>query len=308
MRGPEQVGLLERLAQEIIPESKLLRAWPLKGGVSAQVTALEVREPDGSTTRLVVREHGNADRARNPNIAADEFKLLKMLKSAGLPVPEPLYLGAAGEISESPFIVVAFIDSDTASAPTDQDALTREVAAQLARIHAVDISTLDPSFLPEQEELIALKLQHHPSKLDESLQEGRIRDLLEPVWPLPHRNRAVLLHGDFWPGNLLWREDQLVGIIDWEDAALGDPLADVANTRLELLWALGSEAMQSFTRHYAVLTRVDFTDLPYWDLYAALRPASRLSSWGLDAVTTERFQERHRLFTAQAIRRLPTTT
>jgi aminoglycoside phosphotransferase (APT) family kinase protein len=39
----------------------------------------------------------------------------------------------------------------------------------------------------------------------------------------------VLLHGDFWPGNALWRDGALVAILDWEDAAIGDPLADVAN-------------------------------------------------------------------------------
>ena len=45
---------------------------------------------------------------------------------------------------------------------------------------------------------------------------------------------------------------RLVGVIDWEDAALGDPLADLANSRLEILWAFGDEAMERFTREYAV--------------------------------------------------------
>jgi aminoglycoside phosphotransferase (APT) family kinase protein len=36
-------------------------------------------------------------------------------------------------------------------------------------------------------------------------------------------------------------------VLDWEDAAIGDPLADVANVRLELLWARGIEAMEPFT-------------------------------------------------------------
>ena len=64
----------------------------------------------------------------------------------------------------------------------------------------------------------------------------------------------MLLHGDFWPGNILWRYGQLVAVIDWEDAALGDPLADVANSRLEILWAFGIDAMQSFTHYYQSLT------------------------------------------------------
>jgi hypothetical protein len=42
--------------------------------------------------------------------------------------------------------------------------------------------------------------------------------------PLPQRNPPTLLRGDCWPGNLLWQHDQLVAIIDWEDAATREPL------------------------------------------------------------------------------------
>ena len=45
-----------------------------------------------------------------------------------------------------------------------------------------------------------------------------IRDALEAVWPLGSRNADKLMHGDYWPGNTLWKDGRLVGIIDWEDA------------------------------------------------------------------------------------------
>ena len=106
-------------------------------------------------------------------------------------------------------------------------------------------------------------LRARPAIVDKTGDEWRIRDTLEAVWPLPQRNSPVLLHGDFWPGNILWKDGQLVGIIDWEDAALGDPLADVANSRLEVLWAFGIDAMQSFTRQYQAMTTIDFINLPY---------------------------------------------
>jgi len=40
-------------------------------------------------------------------------------------------------------------------------------------------------------------------------------------------------------------------VIDWEDAAIGDPLADIACCRLELRYKFGQEAAQRFTRAYA---------------------------------------------------------
>jgi aminoglycoside phosphotransferase (APT) family kinase protein len=169
-------------------------------------------------------------------------------------------------------------------------------------LHKVDCSNLDVSFLPLQEKKVAEKLGKRPVKVDESLDEGRIRDTLEAVWPLPQRNLSVLHHGDFWPGNILWLDGQIVGVIDWEDAALGDPLADVANSRLEMLWAFGIDAMQSFTHYYQSITSIDFTNLPYWDLYAALRPISQIAEWGLDDIAEKTMRERHRWFVAQAFK------
>ncbi len=70
----------------------------------------------------------------------------------------------------------------------------------------------------------------------------------------------------------------LTNCIDGEDAAIGDPLADVANSRLEILWALGRDAMERFTQHYQSLAPLDITDLPLWDLCAALRPVRTMTA------------------------------
>ncbi len=114
-----------------------------------------------------------------------------------------------------------------------------QTACHLSRIHRVDASRHDLSFLPKQEALARKILERRPVSPKDEWNEGRIRRALERVWPFPRSNPDVLLHGDFWPGNLLWKEGGLVAVIDWEDAALGDPLADVANARLEILWAFG---------------------------------------------------------------------
>ncbi len=144
-------------------------------------------------------------------------------------------------------------------------------------------------------------MRGRPATLDESLQEGQIREVLEAAWPLPQRNPSALLHGDFWPGNLLWRDGQLVGIIDWEDAAIGDPLADVANSRLEVLWAFGVDAMRRFTEQYRALTSLDWTNLPYWDLCAALRHAAHAADWANYAAGEQTTRAGYRWFITQAL-------
>ena len=295
------------LARKIAPGGTLLRVWPLHGGVSAQVTAMELQDPDGRIQTLTVRQHGAADRARNPNIAADEFRLLTALHTAGVPAPKPYAVDASGDIFETPVIVVEYIEGESVFALDNAPDLIPQLAAQLAVIHRVDVTSLDTSFLPRQDDILTANVRQRPARLDDTLEEGRIRDALEAVWPLPLSNPSGLLHGDYWPGNILWRAGRLVGVLDWEDAALGDPLADLANSRLEILWAFSLDAMRQFTHDYSASTAarpLDLTNLPYWDLCAALRPAGRLSDWATDEAAERRMRERHHLFVAQAFEQL----
>jgi aminoglycoside phosphotransferase (APT) family kinase protein len=291
MTDPEETQAFEHLAQRIDPQCRLLRSWPLAGGVSAQVTALELLRPDGQIWRVVVRQHGEGDVRRNPHVAHDEFRLLHILQLAGVAAPKPVYLDATGEIYFTPALVVEYVEGKAEFSPADLDDFLSQVAAHLVQIHCVDGVHWDLSFLPKQTRGWA----ERSATLDESLAEGRIRDALEAQWPLSRMNEPILLHGDYWPGNLLWKDDRLAAVIDWEDAAVGDPLADVSNSRLEILWAFGVDAMEAFTENYRTLTS------SYWDLCAALRPASKLSTWGLDAATERSMRKRHRFFVAQAL-------
>jgi aminoglycoside phosphotransferase (APT) family kinase protein len=294
----------EQVVQKMEPQSKLLRAWELKGGASALITALEIERADGQTRKLIVRQHGEIDLKHNPQIAADEFKLLQFLHSVGLATPMPYHLDQSRKIFSAPYIVIEYIEGETEFAPSHISNFLLQFATHQSRIHQIDDAKLDMSFLPKIEKRYARLLRERPPNVDESLDEGHIRDVLEVVWPFPQRNTSTLLHGDFWPGNVLWKDGQLVAIIDWEDAASGDPLADVANSRLEILWALGVDAMQHFTHQYQSITTFDFTHLPYWDLCAALRPIAQMAQWGLDDITETTMRAKHRWFVTQAFEKL----
>ena len=294
----------EQLIHKINPQYKLLRVWELKGGISAQVTAIEIEQPDGQTRKMVVRQHGEVDLKHNPHVAADEFNFLQLLQSAGIAAPKPVYLDESGEIFATPCIVIEFVEGKPEFAPSDLNDLLLQMAKHLSRIHTIDCSRLDVAFLPRQEDKYAAKFKQRPTIIDESLNEGRIRDVLESVWPLPQHNKPALLHGDFWPGNTLWRDGQLIAVIDWEDAEVGDPLADLANSRMEMVWAFGIDAMQRFTQFYQSMTPIDHTNLPYWDLCAALRPAGKISEWAADESVEKSMREGHRLFINQAFEKL----
>jgi aminoglycoside phosphotransferase (APT) family kinase protein len=131
---------------------------------------------------------------------------------------------------------------------------------------------------------------------------------LARCWPPPAAPRRALLHGDYWPGNLLVRAGRIVGIIDWEQAATGDALFDVATLRLDLWWAFGRDATDAFTEHYVARTGIDTASLPRWSLLAALRPCGWLAEWNADwhkfgrtDVTLESMYDAHRAFLDEAL-------
>lgn len=160
-------------------------------------------------------------------------------------------------------LVTDFIDGQPGHRRTDGENVGRQMAQTLVAIHQRPA----PDFLPAARE------------------PGR-----------------TLLHGDFWPGNTVWRDDQMVAVIDWEDAAIGDPLADLANARCELTMFFGAAARETFTGHYRAATGIDTGALPAWDLLAAQRPAELMTTWGLDEATVGRLRAGLREFVDQALR------
>ncbi|MGE7762368.1 phosphotransferase family protein [Peribacillus sp. NPDC097895] len=292
----------EQLIQKLDPGNKLIRVWDLKGGISAQVTGLEALQSRGQNIRMVVRQHGDNDLKRNPNIAADEHKLLRVLKAAGLPVPTPYYFDQSGEFFSKPCVIIEFIDGKPEFTPSNLKEYIFQLATNLAKIHRVDCSNLDLSFLPILENTYVEML--NKVILDETLNLSLIRDLLKSSMPIPSLNKEVILHGDYWPGNILWKEDKLVSIIDWEDSGLGDPLADLANSQLEILYHFGMQAMNDFTNQYkCMMSEVNFTNLPYWQLFAALR-LSTFPEWGLEKSKENNWRKRHKTFVHQAINQI----
>jgi aminoglycoside phosphotransferase (APT) family kinase protein len=312
---PIESKKFERLVQRIAPESILLRIWPLQGGISAEMTAFEITHPDGQISRMILRQPGEQTLQRNPHASEDEFKILQLTTSLGLATPRPYYLDSSRTIFPTPSLIMEYIDGKPEfSSPLRAD-FTSQLAEHLAKIHSADLSNQDISFLPKHEnQCVELSREQSPN-MDLAPEHERIRARLGMMAPIAQRNAPGLLHGDFWPGNILWRYNTLVAVIDWEDAKLGDPLIDFAISRLDILWIFGIDAIHSFSDHYQSKMDIDYTNLPYWDLCAALRLArligSNLADWtsyfipfGRHDISESTLREDFRFFITQAFEKL----
>ncbi|MFC3077540.1 phosphotransferase [Phenylobacterium terrae] len=280
----------------------LVRAWPLTGGVSAATSALEIELPGGERRRFVVRRPGGHYLR---DLREADVALLERLGEAGLPAPRPRLLDAEGEIFGQPALVLDYLEGELDFGEADLPGKLDALARQLAAIHAADLSRFLP-LLPNLDQRAFAFFARTPEDPDESLGESEVRAALQNRPRPPRSNADVLLHGDFWPGNVLWRDGRISGVIDWEDAAVGDPLYDLAISRLDLLWAYGPEAVDPFTAAYArAAPQVDLTLLPWFDLGACLRPCGQISVWATSAddpaEAAARMRDRHAGFRRQAL-------
>ena len=98
----------------------------------------------------------------------------------------------------------------------------------LAKLHAMLHEIRAPAALPGLREDIAERLRSE--LVPTELREAALRALER----LPDGDR--LYHGDLQPGNVL-RRGRRYALIDWKNAARGEPAADVARTRLLLVGA-----------------------------------------------------------------------
>ena len=288
------------IAERVAPGATILRRWPLKGGVSAQVEALELQVGDG-IRRVVVRRHGAADwKPLEPNVAAVEFALLQKLGDLGFPVPQPLFLDDTGTVLPSPFFVMSFVEGTSENPPERLHTALEQLAVVLARLHAFDVDLLRVPDLPEREDPVAGALQYLP----EAPRFDPVRAVLETLHGQRSPNAPAMLHGDVWLGNTLWNHGELVAMLDWEDAAVGDPLCDVAQCRVELLMRHGLGAMERFTTMYLEQADLDLQWLPVWELFVASAGLAYMHAWGLAPEVEAVWRSRARAFLEHAGREL----
>lgn len=246
----------------------------LFGGISAEMHSITVNM-EGGLKKYVVRLP--RDRLFNGVSAASyEFRVLEMLQTLRVPAPKPVFLDETRQLHDSPYLITSFVEGTPVYRKDIPMECLSQIAEALSMVHRID--TVDMGFLRRLE-----------------------------IDGIVSRNEPALLHGDFWPGNLLWREDTLAAIVDWEDAHIGDPLYDFSIARHDVLMIYGIDAMNTFTKKYREMNPIDYSNSTSWDLHAATRIEGMISEiaegWvelGRPDLTEEKIHESLVYFKKQA--------
>lgn len=228
--------------------------------------------------------------------ARHEFAFQEQLRRLDFPVAKPLLLHSDCALFGGPFVLMQRLAGQTLfhgmlARPWRLLALSDGMAQLQARLHRLpthDFPTGGGAF-------ISRRLQ-------------RLRDLIAAYglyglragldWLVLHRpppwHPASVLHLDWHPLNLIESEDGVVGALDWSEADVGDPHADVAATLLLLrcvpvdcdrwwqraILPVGRWWMaRRYLRTYRACMGVEEGRLAYFRAWAVLRRLADYGRW-----------------------------
>jgi aminoglycoside phosphotransferase (APT) family kinase protein len=109
----------------------------------------------------------------------------------------------------------------------------------------------------------------------------------------------TLVHIDYWPGNILWDQGRITAVVDWEEAAYGDPGIDVAYCRMELVLSGMGQVADEFLQAYEAERGQSVANLAFWEIAATARPMFNPDGW----ITESPAREAFRRFIAGAVAR-----
>ena len=278
LRGPVPREALDWVATTI--GAPVRGQWPLVGGTSSAVHLVTTTAPP-PRDRVVLRRYVLDWVSGEPEIPGNEALALRLIARAGAgagasSVPAPLLLASdpQGEAVGVPATLMTAAPGTVVWDPPDRIVWLRALAEMVTRIHRMPVSGELSEWAP-----------YPPASSDPPPWSRHPQAWLTAyaLWagPRPASTR-VFLHRDFHPGNVLWSDGVITGVVDWVSACAGPPEEDIGHCRANLAIRHGQDCADEFLAIWQELTGTpDYH--PYWDLTNVVSFGDDGNSEGLDA-------------------------
>jgi aminoglycoside phosphotransferase (APT) family kinase protein len=193
----------------------------------------------GASRTLVLRRPPAPPLPPGANDVLREARIIAALAGRAVPVPEVLATGEAGEVFDVPFFLMTFVAGVVIADRTPHALATAEERRRIAdalvdamvALHAFDWRAADVHGRPEGSNLRHLARFGRLVAGPDGAPPPEFAEL--DAWLIAHapgEAGAALLHNDIRLGNVLVAPSpptRVTGVLDWELAAVGDPLADL---------------------------------------------------------------------------------
>ena len=175
------------------------------------------------------------------SIEEHQFEVLAAARAAGVEAPEPLLYELDPAVLGGPFLVTRRLAGSpvTPWARAGRDRLLEMGRGQAGRQLLEILAAIHRSQIPDHMKKAAadpraatlaalVELRALVDKFASGPEPILIDALGFLASAIPEIDEAVLVHGDYRAGNLLFDGDRISGVLDWELSHVGDPAEDLA--------------------------------------------------------------------------------
>ena len=205
--------------------------WPNLGDPRCCTLARALGDVVARGTRSSVHAYGRGAVAKVPAASTPEdwirYEAQYAEAARGVGAPVPRLLGLEQIEGRTASIWEHVEGTSMWQLVVDRPDQSAELGRLLADLQNELFGLVPPVTLPRQRDRIVSKIRRTAATVDPSY--ARALALMPP--PIA---RLRLCHGDLHPSNVILADDGPV-LVDWFDAARGDPIADIARSSLTLL-------------------------------------------------------------------------
>jgi acyl-CoA dehydrogenase len=265
-----------------------LTVKPLTGGQSNPTYLLT-----SGQQRYVLRKKPPGPLLPSAHAVDREYRVMQALQNSAVPVPKLFAFSEELEIVGTPFYIMEYLDGRVIvdqSLPTfskeDRSLVYQDMNRVIAALHSVDYATVGLETFGKPGNYFGRQIARWSRQYKEANTEDipALHALIE--WlpaNIPVGEQTSIVHGDYRLDNLVLHptEPRAIGLLDWELATLGHPLADFAYHCMSWhipasLWrgiggldlaALGIPDEAQYLKRYSQTTGLDGAE--HWDFYIA---------------------------------------
>ncbi len=216
------------------------------GLIAAGSSNLTYRVDDAAGERCILRRPPATAALASAHDVSREFKVMAALRATDVPVPDTIAFCGDPAITGAPFFVMSYAEGLILRSQTSAVDLGEAKCSQagrrffdvLARLHTLDAAAVGLGDLSGRGSYVERQLGRWMRQYEASVRgqtDPLLIDLHERLASSAPRGSGAdnrLVHGDYHIDNVVLNPDMSVkAVLDWELAALGHPIADLA-------WAL----------------------------------------------------------------------
>ncbi len=247
-------------------------AW-FDGGLTAHVRRISVTGPQGGRDLVLRSFVSEFFRTHAVDLLTQEARVLRLLEDANaIPAPRLVAVDPDAVYTDDPSLLMTALPGEPCLDPDGALRRNADFAAQLVAIHHLDVIEADRPrsfrawFDPDD---FTLPDTHR------SLWAAAVAEIRGPQPAVD----AIFIHRDFHPGNVLFEDGRLTGVVDWVQASWGPADLDVAHCATNMALLYGSDAGLDFIDQYQSAGGQPPCDRRYWLLIDALGFANETLRW-----------------------------